>query len=692
MKTQTNHVNMQSNLAGRLRNTHLPTVSGLLPLFEAVVNSIHGIEESGIDMDKGEIHVEVLRTAKQEELSLEEGKKRKGPDPHGDIIGFKISDNGIGFTNANMRSFQTLDSDHKSAKGCRGIGRLLWLKAFKDVKVESAYSENGNGTMMRRAFVFDPFKGVHNDSNVPLDGEHTRRTVVHLHDFDPKYREHSRKTIASIAECILEHCLWYFVRNGGVCKITIADQDDRVSLDDLYESHMHSSATPDQIKVKGIVFDLLHVKRKSTPQAIHSIAYCADNRLVTEEKLSGKIPGLYGKLSDENGDFIYSCYVSSVFLNKNARPQRTGFDAVENADELFDDGEVSLSEVRSSIVAKSTEHLKVYLTENLKRGKERVENFIAGKAPRYRPILSRISESNLNVDPSISDKELELTLHKHLAEIEGELLTEGHEIMSPKVGEKLDDYSKRLADYLKKANDIKMSDLANYVSHRKVILDLLSIAIKRKSDGSYAREDLLHGLIMPMQKTSDDVSLESCNLWLIDERLAFHDYLASDKTLVSMPITGSDSTKEPDICALNVFDNPLLINEGDTLPLATISIVEIKRPMRNDASSGEEADPIEQALGYLMRIRQGGTQTKSGRPIPMSESIPGFCYIIADLTPTLITRCKIHDLKPTHDKMGYFGYNSNFGAYIEVISFDRLVNIAKERNRAFFDRLGLPTN
>jgi hypothetical protein len=27
---------------------------------------------------------------------------------------------------------------------------------------------------------------------------------------------------------------------------------------------------------------------------------------------------------------------------------------------------------------------------------------------------------------------------------------------------------------------------------------------------------------------------------------------------------------------------------------------------------------------------------------------------------------------------------------IEVISFDRLVNTAKERNQAFFDKLGLP--
>jgi hypothetical protein len=30
-------------------------------------------------------------------------------------------------------------------------------------------------------------------------------------------------------------------------------------------------------------------------------------------------------------------------------------------------------------------------------------------------------------------------------------------------------------------------------------------------------------------------------------------------------------------------------------------------------------------------------------------------------------------------------------AYIEVMSFDRLVNSATERNRAFFDKLGLPS-
>jgi hypothetical protein len=41
--------------------------------------------------------------------------------------------------------------------------------------------------------------------------------------------------------------------------------------------------------------------------------------------------------------------------------------------------------------------------------------------------------------------------------------------------------------------------------------------------------------------------------------------------------------------------------------------------------------------------------------------------------------------------LGYFFYSREYRAYVEVISFDRLVNIAKERNRAFFDKLGLST-
>lgn len=77
--------------------------------------------------------------------------------------------------------------------------------------------------------------------------------------------------------------------------------------------------------------------------------------------------------------------------------------------------------------------------------------------------------------------------------------------------------------------------------------------------------------------------------------------------------------------------------------------------------------------------------------IPKSEDIPGYCYIICDMTPTVERCCKSASLQVTADHLGYFGYNPNYKAYIEVISFDRLLKSAKERNRMFFEKLGIPT-
>jgi hypothetical protein len=263
--------------------------------------------------------------------------------------------------------------------------------------------------------------------------------------------------------------------------------------------------------------------------------------------------------------------------------------------------------------------------------------------------------------------------------------------MVPNGIEDKEEYSKRIDEYLSKASDLKRSDLANYVAHRKVILDLFGKAIVKDEDGKYSKEEVLHKLIMPMQKNSDEIRFEDSNLWLVDERLAFHNFLASDKTLSSLPITDSKSIKEPDLLGLNVYDNPLLVNDGQSLPLASITVVEIKRPMRNDAKAGEDKDPIEQALGYLERIRNGNVKTERGRQIPNSEDIPGFCYVICDITDSIKKRCGLFNLKVTSDKLGYFGYNDNYKAYIEVISFDRLLNMARERNKAFFDKLGLPS-
>jgi hypothetical protein len=681
-------MSLDTNLHGRLRNTTLPASNGLLPLFETVVNGIHAVEEAKLSAEKGRIVVQIIR-AGQTTANFGTGTKRSESDAKSDIIGFKITDNGIGFNDANMESFMTLDSEYKAALGGRGVGRLLWLKAFQSATVASVY-EADKGARKRRSFTFDSRQGV-SEPDVVDAPESECLTVVHLSGFVKRYREASPKTARVIAKNLLEHCLWYFVRPAGAPKMTIVDDDETISLDDVYEEHMIAHAATETIDLKGNIFHLIHIKLSASSTRSHSIAFCASNRLVTKENIKGKIPGLYGSLHDEAGDFVYECYVSSPLLDEHVRSERTSFDIEEEPLEMFASVELSQREIREAIIACAAKFLAGYLKEQRRLGKERVTSFVAKKAPRYRPILSRIPEEQLAVNPDITDKDLDVVLHKHLAEIERKMLMDGHDVMHPQEHESFPDYRKRLDEYLKTAEDIKRSDLANYVSHRRVIIDLLEMAIQRKEGGGYAREDLIHSLIMPMRKDSNEIPIESCNLWLIDERLAFHDYLASDKPLGSMPITGASGGKEPDIVALNVFDTPILVSEGSRLPPAALIVIELKRPMRNDAALGEDKDPIEQALDYLDRIRQGKVQTATGRPIPNSENVPGFCYVLCDLTPTIVQRCKMHDAIRTSDGLGYFFYSKTFRSYVEVISFDRLVNLAKERNKAFFDKLGLPT-
>ncbi len=97
-------MSLQTNLKGRLRNTSLPKSNGLMPVFEAVVNSIHSIEEKGNLGAGGKITLHIHRAA---QAVLDIGAKATSP-----IVGFTISDNGCGFDNTNFASFETLDSDH----------------------------------------------------------------------------------------------------------------------------------------------------------------------------------------------------------------------------------------------------------------------------------------------------------------------------------------------------------------------------------------------------------------------------------------------------------------------------------------------------------------------------------------------------------------------------------------------------
>ncbi|MGK3955924.1 ATP-binding protein [Arthrobacter sp. R4] len=679
---------LTTSLAGRVRNTTLPKTHALLPLFEAVVNGIQSIdarypEEPG----RGRLTVRIHRDP-QDAFDLV--ATSPGRMPLKAITGFSIEDDGVGFTPENMASFETLDSDYKAGIGCRGVGRLLWLKAFDRVEVQSAYYD-ADDILQERQFRFSVAREVEQDG--APDGFSDAGSTVVLDGFKRAYQQSAPKMADAIAREMFEHCIWYFLRPGGAPDLYVADDDDSVRLQDYLEG-LERSETSSSIMIKGQRFDMLNLRLKTSARnATPRLHWCAANRVVKDESIAGKVPGLYGRLKDGSSDeFTYVCYLTSGFLDEHVRSDRTDFDLPERlpGDALID--EPSLDDIKKGVFEEIARNLAEPLAAAQQAGKERVHQFVSTKAPKYRPLINRIESLGITVDPSIKDQDLELELHRCLQKIEAGVLAQGQAVFAESSGDKPEGYDERLAEYLETVKEFNQSDLANYVSRRRTTLDILNKLIQSDDGGKYAREDSIHELLFPMRKESTEVGADASNLWILDERLVFHDYLASDKAFKSIAITDDDSMKRPDVLTTRVIepDSPVLAAEGKKLPLQSIVVVELKRPMRDDATEGK--NPIEQCLDYVARVRAGTARTATGRPIPSADDPPAFCYIIADLTPTMVSRCKLSGLTMTHDGMGYFGFIEPYKAYIEVMSFDRLVNAATERNRAFFDKLGLPSS
>lgn len=188
-----------------------------------------------------------------------------------------------------------------------------------------------------------------------------------------------------------------------------------------------------------------------------------------------------------------------------------------------------------------------------------------------------------------------------------------------------------------------------------------------------------------MQSTSDEIPYDDMNLWLVDDKLSYHHFLASDKKIKTIPVLDNVTDKRMDIA---VFDAALSYT-ADPENISSITIVELKRPQRNDLDK-EDTDPITQVYDYVTDIREGKVKKKNGRDVGNVANIAFYCYVVADITPTLRKSAGRAGLITTQDGEGFFGYNPTVGTYIEVISYDKLLKDAKQRNKVLFDKLFEP--
>lgn len=344
-------------------------------------------------------------------------------------------------------------------------------------------------------------------------------------------------------------------------------------------------------------------------------------------------------------------------------------------------------EINTEVVEALRDAAEPHLSATEGAHRDIIETYITQHAPQYRIQLRPQYRERLAAIPAALSKELlDIELFKVQKDIELEHRQRAASIRSMPLASVngSEEYAELYRQYLDEENELGKAALARYVVHRRTILEMLESALKIQDTGTYAREDLVHNLIFPMRTTSDEVDFARQNLWVVDERLAYHTHLASDlpvSRLTAIDVGGKD---EPDLV---VFNTPRAFADTKS-PYQSVVIVEFKRPERNEYPAREE-NPVEQVLRYVRRIKEGQAKDRDRRTINVG-AIPFYAYILCSLTPRMRAIAEDHDFVRTPDNEGYFKYHQSQGCYIEIVSYDKVLNDAKKRNRAFFERLQIP--
>ena len=660
------------DLPGRVKNFELPRTKPLMPLFETIVNSIYAIEErQQIENDvDGYINIQIVREAQMR-------VQTEGIDSSiNDITGFVVTDNGIGFDENNMKSFLQSDSTYRAEKGGKGVGRFTWLKAFKSAKIESSFKEEED--WVQRKFSFSLEEKEINDSLVDIEPQQDNKTVVSLEECLLPYKKNLPKKGEVIATKIMQHCFIYLM-SSKCPKIKVLDDDQIYYINVMFDERIKKEAEKVEFKIGTEIFSLLHTQIEDASFGASKIFLYANDRMVQEINLEKEIVDLDKNLYSEKG-YFYAGILSGKFLDENVGTNRTSFDIVDSTN---DTSEIGMNQIILKASESVQEYLVDYLSEVKEKKEERVRKYIKTDAPQYGHLLKYMPEDVAAIKPYLPESKLDDELYKIKRRFDTQLKRDNEEIIKTlDVGAaNLDSYKEKFQQQFVKISEANKASLAEYVAHRKIILELLKKGIQSDDFGKYSKEAYIHNLIYPMRRTSDEIEYQAHNLWLIDERLAYCDYISSD-----IPF---DNNPKEDRTDVMILDKPVAVSDEPNTgrEYETIVILELKKPMRNDYTQAE--NPIIQMLGYVDKISSNEMKDKNGRIIKTGENTQFYLYAVCDITSKLKKIAEDYDFIETPDTRGMYKYHEKKRSYIEILSFDKIIDDAGKRNRILFEKLGI---
>jgi hypothetical protein len=649
---------LKPDMSAVLDRTHLAgnLDAFLLPVYEAGSNSIHSL------LDKFGANDIAIKGKLNFNFSI-------GTTPRDFSV--TISDNGNGLDQVNYVAFRTPFTGHKLRRGGKGFGRFVAFKVFDEIAYFSK-SAGENNITDTRTFRFD----IYNTEEIieiagGIPPEYPTGCAVTYKQVKPQYHKRWEELSEGV---ILDHLssnfLTYLV-DGRMpdTNVTIGGKEFdlrshfanvfKLNVTEIFSLELRGDAHEFKIDISRV--------ERGKPFSRHTLMFFADNRLLGSGRAIENKIGKPAFQRDDGTEYVIIATLSGEFLNTHANQARTALEAteeeileiVDKACQLILSTESEQHEIikttqRSEVIQLLTRHpllrygLSGTTIEEYVRSKPnnwRQENFVSDLA------IQRLREERrwtTYVQKTIADKEL---------------------------------FAKRKQELLKRVSDTYRDALAEYIVHRKAVIEVADQLRGANDDGVMTREDAFHQLMFPRQEDSVSTKYFQHNLWMLDERLAFVSYISSDRTL-----HGGRRAMGDKVTDVAFYDECYVAGgQGNS----TVAIVEFKRPGRDDYAFGREgSDPIKQIHDTVEYIRERKSfVTTDGKSIDIPQYTPITAIVVADLEPSLRALARRYDFAETWDKKGLFKYHDDFDVFIEIVGFDKLISDAEKRNAAFFEIL-----
>jgi hypothetical protein len=656
----------------------------LLPLFETIVNSVISLIKTDLPVAERAIEIEIIRGNPPNQINI---------DNINTINSISITDNGVGFDEANYKSFETPLTKYNKEFGCKGVGRFTALAAFSQIRVTSNYKEND--VWMHREFDFDAENEVIPKKLEPSLSKVQKTTVELVDCYNPVIKDRTAIKLDEIAQQIMHHCLIYYL-NDSLPKIKISDSATKkpALINSLFEKV--SKENERSFDVQNQSFKAYITKTpKEGNRKFHYVYYCANSRVVGQPKNIGKINTLFNFPLNQNGhQYFLDVYVVSEYLNSNVVQSRNAFtiqsDNELELDFLGIDEIISFQDIETELVKTLEDEYAPHVVATKEASLNQIKNYIKTQAPRYRSLLRKPELLN-TIPPHLSDDKKEEHLYK--------LAFSARKNVEKNLQEFIDTKQINEQTILKIKEDIQektaydTDSLADYMMRRKAIIELFDRFLEADKEGTYKLEEDIHNLIFPRGITSDEIDYESHNLWLLDERFVTFKFIASDKSITSF--SQKKSAKEPDVIMMNdkplMFDNPIGFGDKNNGELSSMVIFEFKRPgstahqKKNTDFRWNYSELVEPYFDEF--LYNANKKNYKGKQVILTKETPKFGYIIVDVLPPLLKEYNQDKGWKRTPFDTYYFIKPELNLHLEVMTFTKLIEHARQRHVPFFDKL-----